>query len=402
MFVSTDGNAKRQMISCSNSSNRHFQANSWLRQIFTVLVVVCTSVFFSFTTAFQVHTKVIHGSVAQLQAAATSSDDSCKTRIVNDHMIAMSDTTSSISKSLRQTLGLDQNCTGDTTPSLKVKKNRPQIIGHRGALYDALENTRYGFQKCAREIKCDGVELDVFLLPKDGTLIVFHGGGDDTNPGDLSEYCLNMTNKNIMELTYEEVLRLQFNPSFSEFPCPRECITDVHVAYVPTLEQVLQDFKSTPSCRVTIELKGPNVTLPVVEIVEKLQMQSQCCYSSFNLERLYELRSLRPCKNEFPTGALFDGTVPANFIELARDAGATEIHLKYDTCTRHRIQEIHKAGMGSMAWFRGPIGMIQDMASKYHDVGNEDESCYQALIDCGVQQICCNKPNLLVSMMRST
>jgi glycerophosphoryl diester phosphodiesterase len=201
-----------------------------------------------------------------------------------------------------------------------------------------------------------------------------------------------------MDLSYEEALLLRFNPNFGEFPCPTHCITDPLIAYIPLLEQVLLDLKDT-QCKLKIELKGPGVVEPVLEVVERLQMESQCSYSSFKLSMLAELRRLRPDKERYPTGALFDGIPPTNFLQLALDAGATEIHLKYDSCTTDRIQQIHGAGLGSMAWLRGPVGMKEDTDEKYWDVGNEDESCYQSLIDTGVQQICCNKPNVLLSML---
>ena len=77
-----------------------------------------------------------------------------------------------------------------------------------------------------------------------------------------------------------------------------------------------------------------------------------------------------------------------------------EIHLKYDTCTKNRIREIHAAGFGSMLWMRGPIGMAADCADLYWDVGNEDKSMYLALIQTGVQQMCINKPDVLLELRR--
>ena len=63
------------------------------------------------------------------------------------------------------------------------------VVGHRGALYAELENTRESFLQCAKW-GCQAVELDVFVLPKDGSLVVFHGGGTDESPGLLDGYCL--------------------------------------------------------------------------------------------------------------------------------------------------------------------------------------------------------------------
>ena len=109
-----------------------------------------------------------------------------------------------------------------TTTAELAKEYSPWIVGHRGCLYQELENTREGFQACA-DMGCDAVELDVFLLPKCQTLIVFHGGdggssigdGSDARPGLLHDYC--GVQGSILDYTYQEALtKLRFNPSHAE------------------------------------------------------------------------------------------------------------------------------------------------------------------------------------------
>jgi glycerophosphoryl diester phosphodiesterase len=297
----------------------------------------------------------------------------------------------------------------------------PWIVGHRGCLYQELENTREGFQQCAR-MGCDAFELDVFLL-KCGTLVVFHGGGTDELPGLLEEYCIGIgINKNsnnnkeevldggggrgrassgssILDYTYQEAVeQLTFNPNHAEFPCPVDVIRR---GRIPTLEEVLVDAKQS-GIHVKIELKGGGTAIPTIELVERLGMLDQCSYSSFDLGRLQDLRAFRPNRVLYPSGALFD-QVPSDYLERAQECGATEVHLKYDTCTRSRVQAIHAAGLGSMLWMRGPVGMASDCADKYWDVGNsdpceEDEAMYLVLIDTGVEQMCVNKPDILIRM----
>lgn len=43
------------------------------------------------------------------------------------------------------------------------RSTRPKVVGHRGALYQALENTRESFRLCSA-MGCDFVELDVFQV----------------------------------------------------------------------------------------------------------------------------------------------------------------------------------------------------------------------------------------------
>lgn len=276
------------------------------------------------------------------------------------------------------------------SPSTSFNRN-PLVVGHRGCLYLELENTREGFQRCA-EMGTDAVELDVFLL-KCGTLVVFHGGGTDECPGELLDYC--GVEGSILDYTYAEALGLSFNPDYAEFGCPSEKTLK---GKIPTLEQVLSDAKES-GLFVKIELKGEGTVVPTLELVEKLQMTNQCSYASFDHARIAELRALRPDRKAFPTGALFD-QLPVDYLQRALNAGASEVHMKYDTVSPEIVSEIHRAGLGSMVWFRGPIGMASDCRDKYWDVGNEDFSMYEAVLRTGVQQMCINRPDVLLAFRK--
>ena len=90
-----------------------------------------------------------------------------------------------------------------------------------------------------------------------------------------------------------------------------------------------------------------------------MDMVNQTYFSSFVHSRIQRIRELRPqrCpttgKHVCKTGAWFH-QVPDNFIDIALSVGATEVHLKYSTCSTSRVNAIHEAGMDSMCWFRGP------------------------------------------------
>ena len=296
---------------------------------------------------------------------------------------------------------MSQNLPQATTLAASSTTRRPLIVGHRGSLYEELENTRPSFLACAGI--CNAIELDVFELPKDKTLVVFHGSGNDQNPGGLRDYCTNPPPgvTTILDLTFEQTQQLEFNPNFAELAAPADRLVG---AKIPTLEQVLLDMKPT-GMEVKIELKGPGTARPVVELVERLDMVDRVSYSSFNFNEIATVRQMRPQTHPdgtfvYGTGALFDA-VPADFVEQAQRVGASEVHLRYDMCTTDRIQAIHEAGMGSMAWFRGPMGMKKDTIQKYWDIGNEDETCYETLLETGVQQLCVNKPKVLYEWLKT-
>ncbi|GAX19133.1 hypothetical protein FisN_3Lu078 [Fistulifera solaris] len=292
--------------------------------------------------------------------------------------------------SLRHALQVQENVVS--------RRNEQRVVGHRGALYDALENTREAFLRCV-DLGCDGVELDVFALrdeeSDDPVVVVFHGGGSDQIPGDLSDYCLGQQGVSILDLSYQQSQKLVFNPNHPEFACQRYLIEK---ARIPTLEEVLLDLKGT-ALQVKIELKGHGTVEPTLALVERLRMENQCAYSCFDHEQIRKLRQLRPERDMYPTAALFDRDLPDDFIEIANNCGATEIHLQYDTCTVERINAIRQAGMRSMAWFRGPVGMAEDVKTRYLDVGNEDDRCYEAVLDTGVDELCVNKPDILINIL---
>lgn len=285
-------------------------------------------------------------------------------------------------------------------PHSKIKKSintRPLIYSHRGAVYHEPENTLAAFQKSA-DLGCDGFELDVFLL-KCGTLVVFHGGGGDVNPGCLRKYC--GVEGSILDLTYEETRQLSFSVDGNVYTCPSSKLED---ATIPKLEDVLEEAKQS-GVIAKIELKGPGTEEPVLELVDKMNMVEQCHFASFHHERVERIRELRPQRypdgtHVYKTACLFPAKVPDNFIEIAKRCDVNEVHLRYDKCTRERVQNIHAAGMTSMAWFRGPVDMQKDAAKRFTDVGNEDAAMYQTVLNSGVKAMCINKPDVLIKHLK--
>lgn len=207
-----------------------------------------------------------------------------------------------------------------------------------------------------------------------------------------------------LDYTAEEAKRLlTFDKSFEEFVCGPDKITHpgdpLHYCFVHTLEEVLVTLRDHPrvssNFAIKIELKGPNTAGPVVELVHRLNMSHRCSYSSFDHARIAEVRML---DEDAITGALFD-RLPSDFAQRAVAVGASEVHLKYDTCTYDAIQAAHRAGLKTMAWFRGPRGMKQDYFEKYLDVGNEDEAMYRTVLSSGVGSMCVNRPDVMVKAL---
>ena len=284
---------------------------------------------------------------------------------------------------------------GDGEADGSTKVPAIKVLGHRGALYEAPENTISSFET-ALEQGAVGVELDVFKL-KCGKLAVFHGDGSDALPGGLKSYC-DGREGSIVNLTAEEAQELPLKGA-AHF-CPEDKLEE---AQIEMLEDVLEHAKESGH-ELKIELKGPGTEEPVVELVEQMDMVDQVTFSSFHHDRIEKIRKMRPQVDEegkhvYKTGALFTDP-PEDFVEMAKEVDATEVHLRYDTCTKDRVDAIHDAGLDSMAWCRGPTTMRKDM-EKFGDVKEEDEHVYSLVLQSGVQAMCVNRPDKLSSLVEA-
>jgi glycerophosphoryl diester phosphodiesterase len=134
--------------------------------------------------------------------------------------------------------------------SSAAEPSRPLVVGHRGLLHHAPENTLAGFRACL-ELRL-GFEFDVEMT-KDGHLICIHDGSVDrttTGTGKLSE------------MTLGQVRRLdagsRFDPKFAG-------------EKVPTVEEVLKlvaEYKRH-EVLIAVDLKAEGVEGEVVRLAEK-------------------------------------------------------------------------------------------------------------------------------------
>ena len=127
------------------------------------------------------------------------------------------------------------------------------IIGHRGAMGHAPENTLASFQK-AIELGADGIELDVYQT-HDKKLVVIHNNyvGTTTNGHGLVE-----------KMTLAEIKKLDAGSGHE----------------IPTLEEVLDLFKQHDLV-VNIELKGEHTAGPTVRLIEEKKAVERVIVSSF-------------------------------------------------------------------------------------------------------------------------
>jgi glycerophosphoryl diester phosphodiesterase len=171
-----------------------------------------------------------------------------------------------------------------------IPRDRPLIIGHRGASAAAPQNTLAAFRK-AMELGADGVELDV-QLSADGVPVVMH----DLTVDKTTDGTGRVADKMLAELE-----ALDAGSKFSsQFAGER----------IPTLSQVFDALGG--KLLVNVELKdfsprGSGLEAPVVEVVRKHAMEKRVLFSSFNPFTVRRVKHLAP---DIPAGLLYADDLP--------------------------------------------------------------------------------------------
>jgi glycerophosphoryl diester phosphodiesterase len=148
------------------------------------------------------------------------------------------------------------------------------VIGHRGDMYNAPENSMSSVIS-AINIGVDAVEIDV-QMTKDGIIVLNH---------DFDLKRVAGVPFRVSDLTYDEISKLEIGAHFSEqFLGER----------IPTLLEVLLEVKGKTKLVIEIKPYGPSSLLAekVVELIEELDMVDQCYIQSFEYAILKEVRKL--------------------------------------------------------------------------------------------------------------
>lgn len=156
-------------------------------------------------------------------------------------------------------------------------KDTALIIGHRGSPTLITENTIPSFQKAVDQ-GAEGLEFDV-RLSKDGQIVVFH----DT---DLKR--LSSRSEKINKLSLTELHAVELNKSGAQ----QENV------YIPSLNDLLPFFNQVKVINIEIKsdglLKGHNILEPLIQFLDKHNIDDKCIVSSFNPLILMKLRITRP------------------------------------------------------------------------------------------------------------
>lgn len=192
-----------------------------------------------------------------------------------------------------------------------------KIIGHRGAMGYAFENSLSSFNK-ALELGVDLIELDIYCL-KTGELVVFH---DD----ELDQ--LTNSSGNIEECTLRDLKTIRLNNGEP----------------IPLLSDILH-LVNGKTC-LNIELKGKDTAIPLVGLINFFRTTHQFdftdyIFSSFDWNALVVLKSMVP---ELKIGLLAEDNYGA-CVDFASNNAVYSIHAYYETLTNKELEQFQAMGL---------------------------------------------------------
>lgn len=213
--------------------------------------------------------------------------------------------------------------------SLKAHWGRPLIMGHRGAMGHAPENTMASF-KLAHEMKVDAIELDVHLS-RDGCLVVHHDEALERTTNGRGE---------LADLTLEQLKQLDAGSHFSQ---------DFSGEQIPTLEEVL-GWARPLNLPVVIEFKrnpnAPAIVKAATDLIDRLDAGAHVAFISFDHFVPAGLKQIRP---QWCTGVLYAAR-PIDPVHLATSAGADGLLPNFYFVDKEMVAAAHQANKWVGCW----------------------------------------------------
>lgn len=234
------------------------------------------------------------------------------------------------------------------------------LIGHRGALGSAPENTLPAFEEGLAQ-GANILELDIHQS-RDRELVVIHDFTVDRTTDGTGH---------VKDLTLRELKRLdagsRFSPAFKG-------------ARIPLLREVLEWAKGR--AWLAIEIKSDWITYDGIEaaLVDRLrrsQMVDQVVVISFDHRAIKRVKELEP---HVATGALYTAR-PVDPIALARSARADVLRPRWPFASLADIRAAHAEGLAYCPW------------------GPNDPTIWRQLVEMGVDSLSADRPAALRAIL---
>jgi len=225
-----------------------------------------------------------------------------------------------------------------------------EIIAHRGASRDRLENTLAAFS-CALEQEADAFELDVHAT-RDGVVVVHHDPDVPTNVDDAPGATGRRLTISAVDYTTLKAVRLRNGES------------------LPTLDEVLRlaDSKAT----VYVEVKGLGIEAEVMACLNR-HPGTQTAVHSFDHRIPHQIGTQNP---RTPIGILSASYV-LDLQHMIKAAGARDLWQQTALIDQTLVDTAHMAGARVVAWTE-------------NDVRHAAE-----LVHMGVDAICTDTPGMM-------
>lgn len=205
-----------------------------------------------------------------------------------------------------------------------------EIVSHRGARFEAPENTVAGFEYAAR-LGMTTVEFDIHLT-KDEQLAVIHDHTVDRTTNGTGA---------IGDLTMDELRSLDARSVHTDWPEPTP---------VPTFEEVLVTLADMPHMEVEIKKDTPEklekVVPLVLETMEKVGRFDGVVITSFDPYALELAMKLAP---EQPRGHMGDWTKEETWENAARFQ-VSKVGINLGHATPEIVERAHQLGYQAVAW----------------------------------------------------
>jgi hypothetical protein len=199
--------------------------------------------------------------------------------------------------------------------------------------------------------------------------------------------------------TYEELAEVKFIPT-SNFACLPYKITtkspkassDACELRIPKLQDLLPHMQRVAFTMELPKVGGTECAERVQELLRR-QIGETCkiTYSSRDLSTVAFVAALGEPKVK--TEAAFEGNLPSDFADVAANAGASRVAIRYDQVTAANASEVKGRGLEMCAWFPGTRAM--------KEADSKDSVSFDHLLECGAGiVISTNEPDVLANLVQ--
>lgn len=235
-----------------------------------------------------------------------------------------------------------------------------EIIGHRGARFEAPENTLEGFRH-ALALGLTTVEFDVHTTA-DGELVVIHDATVDRTTDGTGT---------VNRLTLAEIKSLDASSVHCLWPKP---------VRVPTLAEVLETLREMPNLEIEIKTDSPerldHVVPRVIEHIRSFDRGAGTYITSFDPYAIELAQRLAP---EIQRGFIGDYSLEPTWY-LAKQFQVSKVGINLRHATPHLVERAKSAGYRTAGW---PCN---------------DEDAVRKVKACGFDEVCTDAPSLFAPM----